>query len=136
MPKIEIRRILCPTDFSEFSRRALEHAVPLARWYGARITALHVLPLVPSAAAAYPVYLDPLTLEPIPKSYLLDRLRGFVAPAHDAGVQTEEMVLEGNVTRTILERASSLEAVSLAFRQGWVRPAPVLGAGPAGGRRE
>jgi len=44
-----------------------------------------------------------------------------------------------NHVHNILEKLSvhsKLEAVSLAFRQGWVRPAPVLGAGPAGGRRE
>jgi nucleotide-binding universal stress UspA family protein len=35
---IQIRRILCPTDFSEASRRALEHAVAVASWYEAEIT--------------------------------------------------------------------------------------------------
>ena len=31
---IEIQRILCPVDFSDHSRRALDYAVTLARWYG------------------------------------------------------------------------------------------------------
>lgn len=44
---IRVSRILCPVDFSEGSRRALEYAVALARWYGARVTALHVFPNVP-----------------------------------------------------------------------------------------
>lgn len=39
---IEIRRILCPIDFSDASRHALEHSVVIAGWYGSRITALHV----------------------------------------------------------------------------------------------
>ncbi len=39
---IEIKRILCPIDFSEFSGRALDYAVALAGWYEARVTALHV----------------------------------------------------------------------------------------------
>lgn len=30
---IEIQRILCPIDFSDFSRRAFDHAVAIARWY-------------------------------------------------------------------------------------------------------
>ena len=30
---IEIRRILCPIDFSDHSRRALDHAIAIARWY-------------------------------------------------------------------------------------------------------
>jgi hypothetical protein len=58
-PMIQIRRILCPTDFSDFSRRALEHAVALARWYDADLTLLHVLPFVPSTAT-FPPGVSPL----------------------------------------------------------------------------
>ena len=49
---IEIRRILCPTDFSDFSRHALEHAVAIARWYESTITVLHVFSTAPVAAYA------------------------------------------------------------------------------------
>jgi nucleotide-binding universal stress UspA family protein len=49
---IQISRILCPIDLSEPSHHALEHAVALARWYGAAITALHVFARVPVAAYA------------------------------------------------------------------------------------
>jgi len=38
----EIRKILCPMDLSDVSRHAIGHAALLARWYNARITALHV----------------------------------------------------------------------------------------------
>lgn len=44
---LAVRRILCPTDFSDASRRALELAVPLARQFGAEIYLLHVVPTVP-----------------------------------------------------------------------------------------
>ena len=39
---IEITSILCPIDFSAFSRHALDHAIAIARWYNARLTVLHV----------------------------------------------------------------------------------------------
>ena len=42
---LAINRILCPVDFSPPSRRALDYAIGIARWYGARITALHVSPI-------------------------------------------------------------------------------------------
>jgi hypothetical protein len=32
---VEIRHILCPIDFSEPTRHALEHAVAVAKWYPA-----------------------------------------------------------------------------------------------------
>jgi nucleotide-binding universal stress UspA family protein len=41
---VTVSRILCPVDLSEFSRRALSHALALAGWYGAELTALHVRP--------------------------------------------------------------------------------------------
>jgi len=39
---MKIESILCPTDFSEPSRHAMEHAVAIAQWSGARIVPLHV----------------------------------------------------------------------------------------------
>jgi universal stress protein E len=37
---VEIRHILCPIDFSDFSRRALDYAIAVARWYASRLTVL------------------------------------------------------------------------------------------------
>ena len=37
-----IRHVLCPIDFSDFSRHALDHAVAIAHLYEARVTVLHV----------------------------------------------------------------------------------------------
>ena len=41
---IKITRILVPTDFSDFSRKALEYALALAETHGAEILLLHVVP--------------------------------------------------------------------------------------------
>ena len=61
---IEISRTLCPIDFSEASRRALEHAVAFARWYEAKVVAFHVssaqaLPVVGSEFGGYATALPP-----------------------------------------------------------------------------
>jgi nucleotide-binding universal stress UspA family protein len=37
-----IKQILCPVDFSDVSQHALEHAVAIAGWYKASVSALHV----------------------------------------------------------------------------------------------
>jgi nucleotide-binding universal stress UspA family protein len=39
---VNIGRILCPVDLSQFSRDALHHALTLARWYEAQVTVFHV----------------------------------------------------------------------------------------------
>ena len=39
---VNIDRILCTVDLSEFSRDALQHAMALAKWYAAKVTVFHV----------------------------------------------------------------------------------------------
>jgi nucleotide-binding universal stress UspA family protein len=45
---IEIRRVLCPVDFSECSRHAVHHALAVAGWYGSSVTVLHVVANLPT----------------------------------------------------------------------------------------
>jgi len=42
----EVKRILCPVDFSDPSRRALENAIHLARNLETELTVLHVIPML------------------------------------------------------------------------------------------
>lgn len=41
---IAFKNILCPTDLSDASVRALTYAAAFARWYGAQLTVLHAVP--------------------------------------------------------------------------------------------
>lgn len=59
---IQIQRILCPIDFSDCSRRALEHAIVLAKWYDARLTLFHACAPVPISAYAAVGAMMPSTL--------------------------------------------------------------------------
>ena len=52
---LEVKLILCPVDFSEFSVRAFRHAVSLADHYRARLVALHVVELWQHPAASFAV---------------------------------------------------------------------------------
>lgn len=54
---------LVPSDGSEASRRAIDHAVALAGRLGARITFLHVQPHVPLPLSGLGDTLDPRTLQ-------------------------------------------------------------------------
>ena len=42
---VRIQRILCPIDFSDFSRHAFDRALAIARSHDATVTALHVVPI-------------------------------------------------------------------------------------------
>jgi len=52
---LEIKLILCPIDFSEFSVRAYRHALSLASHYRAKLVALHVVELWQHPSASFAV---------------------------------------------------------------------------------
>jgi nucleotide-binding universal stress UspA family protein len=79
---LSIKRILCPIDFSDTSRRAIGCAVALARWYEAQLSVLHVLASVP-VVDAVPAFgamglTPPLTLRDVDRDALLGQMRSFV----------------------------------------------------------
>jgi nucleotide-binding universal stress UspA family protein len=108
---VEIKRILCPVDLSEFSHHALDHARALAQWYDADITVLNVftvpLPLTPTPgiAEAYPPLPFPQTQE------IADEVRrfcGLVDGRQDARVTV--VVIEGTPAKEIVRHAETLPA--------------------------
>jgi nucleotide-binding universal stress UspA family protein len=101
----DIGRILCPVDFSDFSHRALSHASALARWYGAELHALHVVPALPTLWGVAPT-LGPHSPEAPPMAPLEGVLRELSRPAVEAGVHVVCQVWEGDPTRRILEYAA------------------------------
>jgi nucleotide-binding universal stress UspA family protein len=106
---LEIRRILCPVDFSDASRHALDHAVMIAGWYRARIVALHV---------RHPAFLiEPpiLFAEPAVQVDTIDdvetRLQQWVSPVRAAGIDCDVLTVEGaNTAARIVQHVATLEA--------------------------
>src|SRR5262245_12932846 len=72
---VRIERILCPCDFSDGSRRALELAGALARWYRADLAAVHVREL--AAAHGLPAVLDLPPPVPVSAQVLRAELEAF-----------------------------------------------------------
>ncbi|PYR52148.1 MAG: hypothetical protein DMF89_03580 [Acidobacteria bacterium] len=110
---LEIRQILCPIDFSEVSRHALDHARVFAGWYRARVTALHV---------RNPAFLQnpPLLFAEAPpgggtaetdREYLEGQLRDWVGSLKTAGIETDVLVDEHyNPSARIVDHAKTLPA--------------------------
>ena len=44
---MDIRHILAPTDFSDYSKEAISYALELAQIFGAKLSLLHVVELPP-----------------------------------------------------------------------------------------
>lgn len=101
---IEVKRILCPFDFSEFSRHALDHAIRLAQWYEADIDVFHVFATVPPPAmlSEYP---GTMRLDQPAREQLLEEARRFAEPVMAAGIPVTTTVAEGDTVGEILKRA-------------------------------
>jgi nucleotide-binding universal stress UspA family protein len=106
---IEIRRLLCPIDFSEASRHALEHAVVLAKWYESEITALHVIhaPLFAQPPILVAGFADAMAASMPNHKAREEELRAWLEPAHQVGIKTAAIVEDGNAAARILVHASS-----------------------------
>jgi nucleotide-binding universal stress UspA family protein len=111
MPMIEIQRILCPIDFSDFSRRALDHAVAIAKWYKSTITMIHVCSVVPVAAyAPGSGVLPSAALTPEDREALLAAMKRFAQGETGTDVPIELEIVEGSTTAAILAKADAMPA--------------------------
>jgi nucleotide-binding universal stress UspA family protein len=111
MQPVEIHRILCPVDFSDFSRRALEHALVLARWYDASVTVLHLGASVPVAAYSIGSGVPSATaLTAADRDGLLATVQRFAGLGPPADVRLHFEIAEGPVAAKILERAEAMPA--------------------------
>ena len=108
---IEIQRILCPIDFSDCSRRAVDHAIAIARWYGSTVTALHVFSPAPVAAyGSGPVIFEPMVLTAVDRDQLLADTKAFIESEKAPGVPLDAVVREGQAAAEILNQAASMNA--------------------------
>jgi nucleotide-binding universal stress UspA family protein len=109
---IEIRRILCPIDFSDFSRRALDHAVSISRWYESTITLLHVCRAVVPVAAYAPAIgvLPSVALTPEDRDALLAAMKRFAEGEAGTNVPIELDIVEGSTAAAIIAKADTMQA--------------------------
>ena len=107
---LPLKRILCPTDFSEPSFDALKIAVELARHFGAALNVIHVVPPVP----VHSPYPDP----PLASSFEVDlyqqelalhgekALQSLVGRMVSQDIPTLAMVLTGEAAPEIVAFAA------------------------------
>ena len=108
---LEIKLILCPVDFSEFSRRAYRYALSLAGHYGAKVMALHV---IETARYPYADYVastgDYAEFSRTLREAGRERLQEFVKSQSHHAVRCELVVHEGTAPDCILAYAEKYKA--------------------------
>ena len=106
---IAIRRILCPIDFSDFSRHALDYAVAVAKRYGSTITVFNACPLVPATAYAPGTPMLPVSV-PTPGDLeaLVASMKRFAEGEVGPTAPMRFEIGEGDAASEILDRASAM----------------------------
>ena len=105
-----IRNVLCATDFSATSRRALDAATALAKCANATLTIVHVLAplvLVPEQ------YLDVATMERLDtraRAWSIRELQKASKRASRAGVETTVLVRHGDPAEQIVRASRGAKA--------------------------
>jgi nucleotide-binding universal stress UspA family protein len=105
---IEFSRILCPVDFSEPSRAALESALMLARWYQSTVFVPHVVQIALPPAPFSPT--PPVVLTPAQQEEAARQVAEFVATCGPGAVPVETSVHVGSAVAEILRQAAELPA--------------------------
>jgi nucleotide-binding universal stress UspA family protein len=111
---VDFKQILCPVDFSDPSRFALEHAVTIAGWYASTLTVLHVCdptypPAPPIPFAVFPA--RPRTLGDAARTDLESRLEPWLVSARAKSLRIDIVFDEGhNPAAPILTRAALVPA--------------------------
>ena len=110
---LQIQRILCPVDFSSFSRHAFDRAVAVAKSHHAVVTVLHVLP-VASPVPAIPFGPEgpgPFGLEVVDRDRVIAELPHFLGLDRPADVMVEQHIVEApSARKEILLQAERLSA--------------------------
>jgi nucleotide-binding universal stress UspA family protein len=132
---LEIKLILCPIDFSEFSERAYLHALSVAEHYHAKLVAQHVVELWrhPSASFAASGGLYEEFCETLRETGEV-QLRQFAKNYTHDEIQPELVVHEGTAPDSILSFAQVQKADLIVMgthgRRGFDRL--MLGRSPTG----
>jgi nucleotide-binding universal stress UspA family protein len=105
---LEVKLILCPIDFSEFSVRAYHHALSLAEHYRAKLVALHIVELFrfPSVGFAASAGLYDETCQAVRESGK-EQLQEFVKNHTHDEIQPELVVHQGIAPDSILSFAQA-----------------------------
>ena len=104
---MQFRHILAPTDFSDYSKKAVTSALALAKTYSARLTVLHVVELPPYPIEGYvPFSVSSSFMEDLERQATQD-LAQLLPDAATAGVEVVRLVAVGTPYRKIIEVAEA-----------------------------
>jgi universal stress protein A len=120
---LPFKKIVCPSDFSPASQKAIDEALELIRHFQAELVLVHVLPVLPPAPS------DPNIIFEVPeyeRALHVDaerRLRELAAGVAGEGVPVRTVVGHGDagaeIVRVAREEAADLIVIATHGLTGW-----------------
>ncbi len=118
---LPVKRIVCPTDFSELSLQALREAVDLAAHFGADIYLLNVIPS--SEFAADPEVIILPNAEEEYRTAIRDKLSEIATQSASKGLQITAVVESGDpadqIVRFARDKQAELIVIATHGATGW-----------------
>jgi nucleotide-binding universal stress UspA family protein len=111
-PKIQLREVLCATDFSGHSVSVLAHAAAIARRYRSQLYVAHVIPTDVYRSVPAEVLGEALKQT---RGYVQDAMRNQLAMEFLERVPHEAVIREGTVASELLKLADELKAALLVI---------------------
>jgi len=111
-PKIQLREVLCASDFSEHSVSVLAHAGAIARRYRSQLYVAHVIPTDVYRSVPAEVLGEALKQT---RGYVQDAMRNQLAMDFLQRVPHEAVIREGTVASELLKLADELKAALLVI---------------------
>ena len=108
--RLSIHNIVCPTDFSDFAASAFAESVRLARWFGAKVTAVHITPFALPIAGEMGYIPIPTETVKAAHEAMLAKLQSFVDQTEHVGVPIGIECREGDACGEIRELVEKLSA--------------------------
>jgi nucleotide-binding universal stress UspA family protein len=103
---MDIRHILAPTDFSDYSKQALRDALELAQTFGAKLSLLHVLKPSPYLGEFTPPTMGEDLLSDL-KQQASAALARMLPEAQQATIEVTRSVVMGSPSLKIVETAEA-----------------------------
>jgi len=119
---IKIEKVLVPTDFSDFSKLAIQYGLSFCREYGAKMILLHVLedPFYPATGASFGFDMSDFFTRMEAESR--ERLEEIVTPEMAKGIDIERVLVRGTpfleIIREAKERRVDMIVVATHGRSG------------------
>ena len=122
---MEIRHILAPVDFSDYSKRAVDMAIFLAKTFGAKLSLLHVIEPPPYPIEGYAGSSIAASLLDDLERKATEDLTQLLPDGQSAGVEVAYQVVIGSPSRQIIETAEAAQidliVMATAGRTGFSR---------------